>query len=291
MLRRCNRGIYLKSVTTTTKDWPLGVRASEGVLDRIVDAKVKRVAEAKTHNPIESLKGLHRREHRSFAAALSRQSRVNVIAEIKRKSPSKGVIRENFDKVWIAESYASGGAAALSVLCEEDFFGGALADLEAIRKRVELPLLRKDFIFDEYQLYESVRAGADAILLIVAILEEELLGLLVQSAAELGLDALVEVHSVDEMERAARARATIIGINNRDLTTFNVDLETSTRLAPLAPKGSILVSESGITTAGDIRRLKSAGFDAFLIGEHLMRAQDPAESLRSLVEETGSGGK
>ena len=271
-------------MTTTTKHWPSGVRASGGVLDRIVDAKVKRVAEAKTKTPLELLKGSQHRESRSLVAPLSRKSRVNVIAEIKRKSPSKGVIRENFDKIWIAESYASGGAAALSVLCEEDFFGGSLEDLKAIRQRVDLPLLRKDFIFDEYQLYESVQAGADAILLIVAMLEDELLELLVQSASELGLDALVEVHSIDEMERAVRARARIIGINNRDLTTFNVDLETSLSLASLAPEAAILVSESGITTASDIRRLRSAGFDAFLIGEHLMRAQDPGASLRDLVD-------
>jgi len=221
---------------------------------------------------------------RSLAAALRQSDRVNVIAEIKRRSPSKGIICEDFDPVRIAESYAKGGAAALSVLCEEDFFGGSLEHLEAVRG-VGLPLLRKDFIFDTYQLYESRVAGADALLLIVAVLEDNLLARLIGLANELGLDALVEVHSADEMTRAARASASIIGINNRDLTTFNVDLDTSIQLAPLAPEDAILVSESGINTGSDIRRLRSAGFGAFLVGEHLMRAQHRGEALRRLIEE------
>jgi indole-3-glycerol phosphate synthase len=273
-------------VTTNTTNRPIGLRASGGVLDRIVEAKAKRVEEAKLRTPIGLLRRSRTRDSRSFADALSRSATINIIAETKRRSPSKGIIREDFDPVWIAESYASGGAAALSVLCEEDFFGGSLEHLEAIRPRVELPLLRKDFIFDEYQLYESVLAGADAILLIVAILEDELLKRLLALANELGLDTLVEVHTSDEMERAARAGAPIIGVNNRNLTTFKVDLETSLRLAPLAPEGAILVSESGINAGGDIRRLRSAGFSAFLVGEHLMRAEHPGDALRSLVEAT-----
>ncbi|HLF83767.1 MAG TPA: indole-3-glycerol phosphate synthase TrpC [Blastocatellia bacterium] len=267
-----------------------GLVSAGGVLDRIVEAKARRLDETKRRAPIElvapealAIAALPR--ERSLAAALRRPNRVNVIAEIKQRSPSKGIIREDFDPVRIAGGYASGGAAALSVLCEEDFFGGSLEHLEAIGKRVELPLLRKDFIFDEYQLYESVLAGADAILLIVAILEEELLAKLIGLANELGLDALVEVHSRDEMERAGRAGASIIGVNNRDLTTFTIDLDTSIQLASLAPEGAILVSESGINTGSDIRRLRSAGFSAFLVGEHLMRAQDPGKALRRLIEE------
>jgi indole-3-glycerol phosphate synthase len=225
-----------------------------------------------------------KRESRSLAASLTRTSSINIIAEIKRRSPSRGVIREDFDPVRIAESYASGGAAALSVLCEEDFFGGSLEHLEAIRERVELPLLRKDFIFDEYQLYEATLAGADAVLLIVAILDDELLQRLIALGRELGLDALVEVHSEDQMERAARAGASIIGVNNRDLTTFRVDLKTSQRLAALAPKGATLVSESGISARSDIEMLQTAGFSAFLVGEHLMRAENPGDALRSLIE-------
>jgi indole-3-glycerol phosphate synthase len=189
----------------------LGVRASGGVLDRIVEAKTKRVEEAKLRTPVESLIRSPRREPHSLAAALSRTVTVNIIAEIKHRSPSKGVIRGDFDPMWIAESYAKGGAAALSILCEEDFFGGSLEHLKAIRKRVDLPLLRKDFIFDEYQVYESASAGADAILLIVAILEDALLERLLALSSELDLDALVEVHSPDEMDRAARSAASIIG--------------------------------------------------------------------------------
>ena len=266
-----------------------GLLSAGGVLDRILEAKAGRLDEAKRRAPIgevmaKALALAALPGKRPFAAALRRADRVNVIAEIKQRSPSKGVICEDFDPLRIAESYASGGAAALSVLCEEDFFGGALEHLEAVRG-IGLPLLRKDFIFDTYQLYESRVAGADAVLLIVAILEDELLARLIGLASELGLDALVEVHSADEMMRAARAGASIIGINNRDLTTFNVDLDTSIQLAPLAPAGAILVSESGINTGSDIRRLSSAGFSAFLVGEHLMRARHPGEALRRLIEE------
>jgi len=223
---------------------------------------------------------------RSLSAALRRPGRANIIAEIKHRSPSKGIIREEFHPPSLAESYARSGASALSVLCEEDFFGGSLEHLQAIRQCVELPLLRKDFIFDDYQVYESLVAGADALLLIVAILEDELLARLIGLANELGLDALVEVHSADEMTRAVRAGAAIIGINNRDLTTFEVDLNTSIQLAPHAPKDAILVSESGINTGSDIRTLRSAGFSACLVGEHLMRAEDPGEALRRLIDET-----
>jgi indole-3-glycerol phosphate synthase len=222
---------------------------------------------------------------RSFSAALQRSDRVNIIAEIKRRSPSKGTICQDFDPLRIAASYSKGGAAALSVLCEEDFFGGSLSDLEAIRARVDLPLLRKDFVFDPYQLYESRAAGADAVLLIVAILGDQLLASLIELVKQLGMDPLVEVHSAAELERAARAGATIIGVNNRDLTTFKVELDTSLRLAVHAPAGSILVSESGINTGVDIRGLRSAGFNAFLVGEHLMRAGDPGDALKNLIDE------
>jgi indole-3-glycerol phosphate synthase len=272
-------------MTTTSTDRPFGVRASGGVLDRIVEAKARRVEEAKQRAPVGSLARSRTRDAHSFAGALSRKGSISIIAEIKHRSPSKGIMREDFDPVWIAESYANGGAAALSVLCEEDFFGGSLEHLGAIRERVELPLLRKDFVFDEYQLYESVVAGADAVLLIVAILEDELLAKLIGLANELGLDALVEVHTLDEMKRATRSGASIIGVNNRDLTTFNVSVETSIELAPLAPEGAILISESGINTGSDIRRLGSAGFSAFLVGEHLMRAQHPGEEVRRLIDE------
>jgi indole-3-glycerol phosphate synthase len=273
-------------VTTKQTTLPRGVLAAGGVLDRIVEAKVKRLAEAKRRAPLEQLTRPAARKLNSFRAALTRDG-VNIIAEIKHRSPSKGVIREDFDPVGIAEGYGNAGAAALSVLVEEDFFGGSLEHLRAIRSRVELPLLRKDFIFDEYQLYESASAGADAVLLIVAMLEDELLARLIRLAAELDMDALVEVHSADEMSRADKAGATIVGVNNRDLTTFAVDLETSIQLARIATDGAVLVSESGINAGSDIQRLKAAGFSAFLVGEHLMRAIDPGAALLQLLSEAG----
>ncbi len=265
-----------------------GVLNAGGVLDRIVAAKAARLKAARAETPcemlIEQARGTSGRPRTLLADALKRADRVNIIAEIKQRSPSKGTICHNFDPVGIAGSYSGGGAAALSVLCEEDFFGGSVEHLKAIRAQVTLPLLRKDFIFDLYQLYESRVLGADAVLLIVAILEDDLLARLIRLASELGLDALVEVHSAEEMKRAAAVGASIVGVNNRDLTTFEVDLDTSIRLAQLAPNGAVLVSESGINTSSDIRRLRSAGFSAFLIGEHLMRSQNPSEALQELIE-------
>lgn len=268
-----------------------GVRAAGGILDRIVEAKAVRLEAAKRRKPLDDLvehaaARTSTRVPHSLADALGGADHVNIIAEIKQRSPSRGIICEDFNPVRIAESYAGAGAAALSVLAEEDFFGGSLDHLVAIRSRVALPLLRKDFIFDEYQLHESVLAGADVVLLIVAILEDDLLGSLIELAGKLQLDALVEIHSADEMKRAAGVSASIIGVNNRDLTTFAVDLETSINLALIAPKSSFLVSESGIHTGSDIRRLKAAGFNAFLVGEHLMRAADPGAALKQLISET-----
>ena len=272
-----------------------GVRAAGGVLDRIVKAKAERLEQSKCAAPLEQVvdearRMISTRRAASLERALSNTGRVNVIAEVKHRSPSKGIIREDFDPVMIAKSYGEGGAAALSVLCEEDFFGGSLAHLEAVRKEVDLPLLRKDFIFDEYQIHESVRASADAVLLIVAILEDELLARLIELARRLRIDALVEVHSIEEMERAKKAGAKIIGVNNRDLTTFAVDLSASVELAPLAPEGSILVSESGINSPSDIQKLRAAGFHAFLIGEHFMRAADPGNALQSMIAGCEIGG-
>lgn len=270
-----------------------GVRASGGILDKIVRAKVQRLEEAMRRTPVEELARdatacALSRAAKSMTAALRSKERINIIAEIKRRSPSKGIIRGDFNPEWIAERYAMSGAAAISVLTEEDFFEGSLEHLHAVRARVDSPLLRKDFVFDEYQLYEALKAGADAVLLIAAILEDVLLAQLIALARELGLDALVEVHSADEMRRAVGAGASIIGINNRDLTTFNVDLKTSIELARLAPQDAILVSESGINTGDDIRRLREADFNAFLVGEHLMRADDPGEALQQLLAEANA---
>jgi indole-3-glycerol phosphate synthase len=268
---------------TTTRQ---GIRSAGGILDRIVEKRLERLARAKAINSPEELmkQSLQTQvDHQSFREAINRQDRTNIIAEIKRQSPSKGIIREDFDHLALAESYVQSGAAAMSVLTEEDFFGGSLNYLCEIHEQIDTPLLRKDFIIDEYQIFEAHLAGASAILLITAILDDELLSALMKRAEELTLDALVEVHTKEEMLRATEAGAQVIGVNNRDLTTFKVELETSLRLAELAPRQAILVSESGISTEGDICLLKSAGFKAFLIGEHFMRQSDVGQALKALM--------
>jgi len=216
-----------------------------------------------------------------FLNALRRDG-INIIAEFKRRSPSKGMIREGANPIDIARAYEAGGAVAMSVLTEEDYFAGSLDDLRQVKSTVALPVLRKDFIVDEYQVYESAVAGADAILLIVAALDDELLSRLRRLAEdELQMDALVEVHASDEMKRAAACGAKLIGVNNRDLRTFAVSLETSLALAREAPSEAVLISESGLNSAADLQRLYEAGYRGFLIGETLMRADDPAAALRN----------
>lgn len=276
-----------------TEQRPAGVLRAGGILDRIVERKAARLGQAMAQCPPEALMARCAqitRTARGFAESLKRAGSINIIAEVKQRSPSKGIIRADFDPLRIAGSYQDAGAAAISVLCEEDHFGGSLDDLRAISAATATatPLLRKDFLFDEYQLYEAQAAGADAVLLIVAILDDALLRRLLGRAAALGLDALVEVHTADEMRRAADAGATVVGVNNRDLTTFNVDLRTSLDLARLAPTGTVLVSESGIACGESIRQLRGAGYSAFLIGEMFMRAEDPGGALRRLIGEAGS---
>jgi indole-3-glycerol phosphate synthase len=255
------------------------------ILDEIVTARRSDVAAARQRISLGGLeeRPLYPEPRRGFAAQV-RARRPAVIAEVKKASPSRGVIRADFQPVRIAEAYADAGAAAVSVLTEERFFQGRLADLEAIRAAIALPLLRKDFLLDAYQVVEARAWGADAVLLIVAILSEETLAELLAAARELELDALVEVHTVAELERALRAAATLIGINSRDLRTFDTTLETAERLRPLVPPGVLAVAESGIDTPADLVRLRAAGFEAFLIGEALMRAADPGAKLRSLLE-------
>ena len=217
----------------------------------------------------------------AFLSALQRDG-INIIAEFKRRSPSKGMIRADANPIDIARAYQAGGAVAMSVLTEEDYFAGSLDDLRQVKSTVDLPVLRKDFIFEEYQVYESAVAGADAILLIVAVLDDDLLSRLRRLAEdELQIDALVEVHTSEEMKRAAACGAKLIGVNNRDLRTFEVSLETSLSLAREAPSGALLISESGVNNAADLQRLYDAGYRGFLIGETLMRADDPAAALRS----------
>lgn len=255
-----------------------------GILSEIVACKRERLAEAKLRLPAGELfaslptsVGAGR-----LIRALQRDG-VNIIAEIKRRSPSKGVIRENFDPVAIARNYTANGAAAISVLTEEDFFDGSLDHLSAVREATDRPLLRKDFIFDEYQLFEAVLAGADAILLIAAMLEGPQLNDLMQEAHALGLDALVEIHDRAELDQVMRYDARLIGVNNRDLKTFVTSLEASIELATQLPSSLTLVSESGIRHRDDIDRLRAAGFHAFLIGEELMRAEDEGKALRDLI--------
>jgi indole-3-glycerol phosphate synthase len=217
-----------------------------------------------------------------LARALSGPGR-RIIAEVKRASPSRGVLREDFDPVALARGLGRGGACALSVLTEERFFQGSLAHLEAIRAAVALPLLRKDFVLDPYQLFETRAFGADATLLIVAVLERGLLRELYREAERLELETLVEVHAEEELEAALSLGARLIGINHRDLKTFRVDLEASARLLPRIPPGKIVVAESGLEAAEELRRLERLGVSAFLVGESLMRAPDPEAKLRELL--------
>ena len=218
-----------------------------------------------------------------FEAALGTSGRVNVIAECKRRSPSRGVLAPQYDPVAIARKYEAGGAAAISVLTEPTFFDGALAHLTAVREAVNVPLLRKDFVVDDYQLLEARAAGADAILLIVAALEQSALVRLQSRAWELGLAALVEVHDEEELSRAVDSGARLIGVNNRNLRTLAVDVSASDRLAAKLPAGVVGVSESGLQTRGDLERLAAAGYRAFLIGERFMTDADPARAIADLI--------
>jgi len=218
---------------------------------------------------------------RDFAAALTRND-VNVIAELKKASPSRGVLRADFDPAALALQFERAGAAALSVLTEEEFFQGALENLRSARKAVQVPALRKDFILDEWQVWESRAAGADSLLLIAAILSDEALRHLLGLARELKMEPLVEVHTRDELSRALAAGARIVGVNNRDLRTFEVRLETSLEMIAAIPDDCIAVSESGIRSRDDLGRLRNAGFDAFLVGEHLMQSPDPGATLTKL---------
>ena len=223
-----------------------------------------------------------RADRRDFAAAL-RAKRPAIIAEIKKASPSRGVLVEDFRPVQLAKQYQRGGAAALSVLTEHDFFQGCLTDLWAARAATSLPVIRKDFTISEYHVLEAAAHQADAILLIVAILEEAQLRGYRELASEFGMAALVEVHDRRELGIALESGAEIIGVNNRDLRTFQVSLETSIGLAPEIPEGVIKVSESGIFNSTDVHRLMDAGYDAFLVGEHLVKSGDAAQAIRELV--------
>jgi len=267
----------------------MAIGESNTVLDQIVSARRRSLEQIRRDVPLERLRRAAetRRDLRDFTAAIRRPSAggatVRVIAEFKRASPSRGVISEQFEPGKIATAYASSGAAALSVLTEEEYFRGSLGHLAEARQAVQIPVLRKDFILEPYQVYESVAAGADALLLIVAALSPSELCALLALCKELRIHALVEVHTHPELDIALESGARILGINNRNLKTLEVDLATSFELRSEIPEDCITVSESGIKTAADLRRLAQAGFDAVLIGEHLMSQPDPGRALQELL--------
>ena len=258
---------------------------TETILDRIVADKRDELAAAKAIEPIGDLKRLvaDAPATRSLEQAISKPG-IGLIAEVKKASPSRGLLRPDFDPEALAQTYAEAGATAISVLTDKKHFQGSLHHLRGIREALPdgPPLLRKDFLFEEYQLYEARRAGADAVLFITAILERALLSELIAVSRSLGMDSLVEVHDEPELQRALTAGAEIIGVNNRDLRTFDVDLSTTERLAPLVPAGRIVVAESGIFSRDDIRRLAACGVHAVLIGEALVTEPDPRAKIQEL---------
>ena len=255
-------------------------------LDELVEATRRRLVERKRSRSLAELERLLPAEglDRPFAEALSRPG-TSVIAEYKRRSPSAGVIREGASVTDVVLAYERGGAAALSVLTEQDHFGGSLADLEEARSASDLPILRKDFTVDPYQLYEAKVYGADAVLLVVGALSDAELGSMYGIARQLELDAIVEVHDEEELERALAVDADVIGINNRDLVDFTVDLNVTFELLTDVPAGKTVVSESGIHTRADVEELEQVGVDAVLVGEALMRAPDPEAACRDLARE------
>jgi indole-3-glycerol phosphate synthase len=263
----------------------MSAQANTGtVLDRILDARRAAVDHRKRVLPQTALKygAKAATPLRDFSAALTRDG-INILAELKPASPSRGVLREPFDAVALGRSLEAAGATALSILTEEEFFHGSLKNLREARKNISLPVLRKDFIFDPWQVWETRANDADSFLLIVATLDDALLSDLIALGRELGMEPLVEVHTSAELERAIAADARILGVNNRDLKTLSVRPETSVELIEQIPNHCIAVSESGLRTHDDLVRLRAAGFDAFLIGEHLMLAPDPAAALTNLL--------
>ncbi len=260
------------------------------ILDTIVAHKRRELKQDRERTPLQALKIQipDLPPTRDFKASLTVPGAVNLIAEVKRKSPSKGIIREDFDPVKIAKIYAGNGASAISVLTDHEFFGGDLSFLSAIRNAVDVPLLRKDFTIDEYHIYQARAAGADAVLLIVAILTPEQLREFIGVAKHLDLAALVEVHTQTELDIALDVGAEIIGINNRDLKTFHTDIATSFHLRKSIPNDKIVVSESGIYSREDVIRLGEAAMDAILVGESLMRSADIGGKVGALLGSKGA---
>lgn len=257
------------------------------ILSKIIEEKRREIDRAQKQFPLNDLKekaaGIYIKS--AFKKNISRRGHVNLIAEIKKSSPSKGLIRADFDPIRIALTYQASGASAISVLTDERFFDGKLEYLKQVKERVTIPVLRKDFIIDEYQIYESLVNGADALLLIAQILTQEELTRYLNLTKELGMDALVEVHNEEDVEKSVNSNAVIIGINNRDLTNFDVDISTTQRLIRLIPDTKIIVSESGIETYEQVMFLKSLGVNSVLIGETLMRSENIGEKVRELIRE------
>ena len=257
-------------------------------LQKILEHKKQEMADRKALLPLSELKRRLEEEPLPFDFEKAiRSRREALIAEVKRSSPSRGRIREDFDPVAIARLYAESGAAAISILTDQRFFEGHDSFLRQVRKSVSLPLLRKDFIIDSYQIYETRFLGGDAILFIARALGSDLLGEFLRLSSELGLSSLVEIHDEGDLEKAVSAGSRMIGINNRDLSTFSTDLGTSIRLAPLLPKEVVVISESGIRSRRDIERLRAAGVHGFLVGEALMTAEDIKGKIKELLGEEG----
>jgi len=255
------------------------------ILSKIINEKKKEIERARIIVPDDQLKSLTAKIYvkSAFKRNISRPHHINLIAELKKASPSRGIIRGDFNPTKIALSCQANGASALSVLTDERFFEGSLKILREVKERVTIPILRKDFIIDEYQIYESIYWGADAILLIANILTAEELTRFYKISKKLGMDALVEVHTEEDVEKALKSGAAIIGINNRDLNTFRVDISTTQRLVRLIPDSKITISESGIKTYEDVMFLKSLGVDAVLIGETFMEADDIPAKIREIM--------
>ena len=255
------------------------------ILDRILANKKKEIDRLKQKSG-DHASGHAQTKGGKFYRALKNKSGIAVIAEIKRKSPSKGILRKNFNPVDLAKQFEKSGASALSVLTDKKYFGGSIEILKKVRKATRLPLLRKDFILDEAQVHETKAIGADAILLIAAILSPGQIAFLSRAALDLGLDVLYEVHTSKDLKKTLPLRPKLLGVNNRDLRTFEVDLKTTEKLSKKVPRGVLLVSESGIRNAADILRLKKNGVKAVLVGESLMREKNPGSALKILLRGT-----
>jgi indole-3-glycerol phosphate synthase len=258
--------------------------AAKTILDQIIAHKRDELAALKVERPLEEVRAEAARAEppRAFEAALRRDG-ISLVAEVKRASPSKGLLRPDLDPAALAREYESSGASAISVLTDERFFQGSLADLREVRHGVRLPVLRKDFLLEPYQVFEARAAGADAVLLIAAVLGRDELQELLELAHENGMAALVEVHDEKDLESALSARPRIVGVNNRDLRTFEVDLATTERLRPMVPQDLVLIAESGIHARADVERMAAAGVNGVLVGESLLRAADVGARLRELV--------